>query len=198
MEEREPLTGEPLALDLINTRPAEAGGRADLIGTPALLAAWLSLEEDRLPAEIRGATPGPGDLAAVHAVRADAEAAVRALLAGNAPPAPALRGLTSAQREAPAIRELAWDGRAVTATARRTGPLGTVLAAVFAEATADLLAGPGAARVRECAAGDCVLLFLPAHPRRRWCSAARCGNRARVARYYRRHRPAPTGGDPRA
>ncbi|GAA2507323.1 hypothetical protein GCM10023100_41830 [Actinocorallia cavernae] len=28
---------------------------------------------------------------------------------------------------------------------------------------------------------------LPAHPRRRWCSPARCGNRARVARYYQRH-----------
>ncbi|MFD0515426.1 CGNR zinc finger domain-containing protein [Streptomyces aureus] len=33
-----------------------------------------------------------------------------------------------------------------------------------------------------------MLLFLPAHPRRRWCSAARCGNRARVARYYQRHK----------
>ncbi|MEV3921501.1 CGNR zinc finger domain-containing protein [Actinomadura coerulea] len=37
------------------------------------------------------------------------------------------------------------------------------------------------------------MLFLPAHPRRRWCSAARCGNRVRVARHYRRHRPAETG-----
>ncbi|NGN66182.1 hypothetical protein G5C51_20070, partial [Streptomyces sp. A7024] len=26
------------------------------------------------------------------------------------------------------------------------------------------------------------------HPRRRWCSATRCGNRARVARYYERHK----------
>ncbi|WP_433464559.1 CGNR zinc finger domain-containing protein [Spirillospora sp. CA-128828] len=30
--------------------------------------------------------------------------------------------------------------------------------------------------------------FLPGHPRRRWCSAARCGNRVRVARHYQRHR----------
>ncbi|MEU9839973.1 CGNR zinc finger domain-containing protein [Actinomadura sp. NPDC048032] len=44
-----------------------------------------------------------------------------------------------------------------------------------------------------CEADDCVLLFLPAHPRRRWCSAARCGNRVRVARHYRRHRPAEPG-----
>jgi predicted RNA-binding Zn ribbon-like protein len=32
------------------------------------------------------------------------------------------------------------------------------------------------------------MVFLPAHPRRRWCSPTRCGNRARVARYYQRHR----------
>ncbi|MEW2136730.1 CGNR zinc finger domain-containing protein [Streptomyces sp. NPDC005409] len=42
--------------------------------------------------------------------------------------------------------------------------------------------------VRACEAQDCVLLFLPAHPRRRWCVAPACGNRARVARYYARHK----------
>ncbi|MEU3899131.1 CGNR zinc finger domain-containing protein [Streptomyces sp. NPDC045251] len=31
------------------------------------------------------------------------------------------------------------------------------------------------ARVRACEAEDCVLLFLPQHPRRRWCSAGRPG-----------------------
>ncbi|WP_253798373.1 CGNR zinc finger domain-containing protein [Nocardia amikacinitolerans] len=28
----------------------------------------------------------------------------------------------------------------------------------------------------------------PAHPKRRWCSPDRCGNRVRVARYYRKHK----------
>jgi len=30
--------------------------------------------------------------------------------------------------------------------------------------------------------------LLPAHRRRRWCSPATCGNRARVARYYQLHK----------
>ncbi|WP_369690195.1 CGNR zinc finger domain-containing protein [Nocardia sienata] len=30
------------------------------------------------------------------------------------------------------------------------------------------------------------------HPRRRWCSPQRSGNRVRVARYYDRHHPAKT------
>ncbi|MFD0573781.1 CGNR zinc finger domain-containing protein [Kitasatospora gansuensis] len=35
-----------------------------------------------------------------------------------------------------------------------------------------------------------MLLFRPVNPRRQWCSAARCGNRARVARHYRRQKEA--------
>jgi predicted RNA-binding Zn ribbon-like protein len=75
----------------------------------------------------------------------------------------------------------------------RGGPLGVRLAAVLAEAAADLLASPAVTKIRECAADDCVLVFLPAHPRRRWCSATRCGNRVRVARYYERHKPDNAG-----
>ncbi|OSZ55283.1 hypothetical protein OQI_39455, partial [Streptomyces pharetrae CZA14] len=116
------------------------------------------------------------------------EAALRALLDGRRPPESALRSLADAQRAAPAVRVPVWDGTAVTAPPRRTGPLGTRLAALLAEAAAALLADPAVARVKECEADDCVLLFLPAHPRRRWCSPARCGNRTRVARHYRRHR----------
>ena len=46
----------------------------------------------------------------------------------------------------------------------------------------DLLAGPLAGRVRECAAPDCSFLFVDtSRPgRRRWCAASRCGNRQHV------------------
>lgn len=194
MDERGPLTGEPLPLDLVNTRPAGPDGhRTDLIDTPENLAAWLALEADRLPAEARGPALAPtsADLAALHGVRADTEAVVRALMEGATPPRAALNGLNAAQRGAPPVRELRWDGDALTAAACRTGPAGAVLAAVFAEAAADLLTGPKATGIRRCEARDCVMLFLPAHPRRRWCSPARCGNRTRVARYYQRHKAAP-------
>ncbi|NYI03530.1 CGNR zinc finger domain-containing protein [Allostreptomyces psammosilenae] len=190
-----PLTGEPLALDLVNTRPAGPGGRTDLIDTPGRLAAWLALEAERLPAEFRGVAPGPEDLPPLHRVREHVEAVVRALLGGAAPPAAALHGLSEAQRAAPATREVGWDGAAVTAEPRRVGPLGVRLAALLAEAAVDLLTAPAVGRIRECEADGCVMLFLPSHPRRRWCSPSRCGNRARVARYYQRHRPTAGGGE---
>ncbi|MFI9010919.1 CGNR zinc finger domain-containing protein [Actinosynnema sp. NPDC053489] len=183
----EPLTGEHLALDLVNTRPATGDGRVDLLGTPGLLAAWLALEP-ALGAEVAGATPTTADLAPVHAVRQHVESAVQALLRGARPPGTALRGLTEAARAAPAVPRLDWDGSGVTATPRRAGRLGVRLAARLAEAAADLLTDPAVGALRRCEADDCVMVFLPAHPRRRWCSPTRCGNRARVARYYRRHR----------
>ncbi|NUR88680.1 MAG: hypothetical protein HOY71_31720, partial [Nonomuraea sp.] len=71
---------------------------------------------------------------------------------------------------------------------RRDGEAGVRLLAELAEAAIDLLASPDASKVRACEGPGCSLLFLPAHPRRRWCSPAVCGNRARVARYYQRHR----------
>jgi predicted RNA-binding Zn ribbon-like protein len=179
------LTGEHLALDLVNTRPVTEDGRTDLLGTPRRLAAWLALE----PALQAGrATPTAADLVPVHAVREHVDAAVHALLHGTRPPRTALVGLTEAMRAAPAVRELGWDGSAVTATPRRAGRLGVRLAAQLAEAAADLLTDPTVGTLRRCEAEDCVMVFLPAHPRRRWCSPTRCGNRARVARYYQRHK----------
>nr|WP_221473119.1 CGNR zinc finger domain-containing protein [Planomonospora venezuelensis] len=179
------MTGEPLALDLVNTRPSTG----DLLATPADLRAWLALQADRLPGETHEtAELTATDLAAVRAVREHTAAAIACARRGERPPASALDGLNRAQHAAPAVKELSWNGTTTVAVRRRTGPAGVRLAAWLAEAAADLLADPAIGRVRRCEAEDCVMLFLPAHPRRRWCAADRCGNRARVARYYRRHK----------
>jgi predicted RNA-binding Zn ribbon-like protein len=181
-----PLTGEPLALDLVNTRTTAT----DLLATPDDLRAWLDLQAGRLPDAPSADSLDMQDVRAVHAVREHAAAAVEQARHGGRPARADLAALNDAQRAAPAITELTWDGSAITAARRRTGPPGARLAGWLAEAAADLLADPSVTRIRQCEADDCVLLFLPAHPRRRWCSAARCGNRVRVARHYQRHKPA--------
>jgi predicted RNA-binding Zn ribbon-like protein len=58
----------------------------------------------------------------------------------------------------------------------------------------ELLADPTVCDVRRCDAPTCVILFLARHPNRRWCTPTICGNRARVARYYQRHKPVPADG----
>lgn len=178
-----PLTGEPLALDLLNTVTAEG----DLVAAPAGLAQWLAEQAGRLTpvAEV-----GAAEVAAVRAVREAARPALAAVRDGARPPREALRALNEALAAAPAHPKLAWSAeagltaapqRAAVAPARR-------LAAELAEAVAEFLTDPRVTSVRACEAEDCVLMFLPAHPRRRWCVATVCGNRARVARYYARHK----------
>ncbi|GAB0105752.1 hypothetical protein JMUB6875_47330 [Nocardia sp. JMUB6875] len=96
--------------------------------------------------------------------------------------------LADAQAAAPAIRRLDWIGGELAETVARLGDPGARLAAHLADAATTLLTDPAVGRIRQCGAQDCVMLFLPAHPRRQWCSPERCGNRVRVARYYQRHK----------
>jgi predicted RNA-binding Zn ribbon-like protein len=179
----EALTGEPLALDLVNTVVGGPEGVVDLLGTPGALRTWLAAEQDRLDG-----ADGDTDLAAVQALRAHIAAAIQAARAGQPPPPNALRAITAALRNAPAYQELGWNGEVVTATSRRRGNTAAILLAQLAAAAAELLTSPAIRRVRRCEGRDCRMLFLPASPRRRWCSATVCGNRARVARYYQRHK----------
>ena len=178
-----PLTGEPLALDLVNTVASPPGGEVDLLGSTDDLRAWLAAQQGRL--DITG---GQIDLSAVRALRAHISRAVEAARASTPPPLEALRAITNAQRNAPAYQELGWNGQMITIATRRPGNATAVLLAQLAEAAATLLASPAIGLVRRCEGPGCRMLFLPAHPRRRWCSPATCGNRARVARYYQLHK----------
>ncbi|MEU4571497.1 CGNR zinc finger domain-containing protein [Nonomuraea sp. NPDC023979] len=176
------LTGEPLALDLVNTRASTPAGDVDFLGTADGLGVWLARQSDRL-----GGLPQPltaDGLAAVHRLRAHVEAAVTAVVAGQAPPAAAVAALNEAARAAPIHLFLGGSG---VETRRDAAPLDRLLAEL-AEAAITLLGTPGASRIRSCEAPGCRMLFLPAHPRRRWCSPELCGNRVRVARHYERAR----------
>jgi predicted RNA-binding Zn ribbon-like protein len=178
-----PLTGEPLPVDLVNTHTRNG----DLLDTPDRLKTWLELETSRYP-ELTATGITTAELAAARAIREHIAAILFARLQGAAPPVSALRGINEAQLAAPATRHLSYTDETITASPQRHGTRAAVLAAVLAEAAVDLLTDPNLARLKQCEADDCVMLFIPAHPRRRWCSSKTCGNRARVARYYQRHK----------
>jgi predicted RNA-binding Zn ribbon-like protein len=94
-----------------------------------------------------------------------------------------------AARPAPAP-QLTADARKVWKAPLRVE---AVLSGVARDAI-DLLAGPLAGRIRECAADDCALLFVDASRpgRRRWCATRACGNREHTKAYRRRRREAAT------
>ncbi|WP_405735433.1 ABATE domain-containing protein [Streptomyces sp. NBC_01537] len=60
-----------------------------------------------------------------------------------------------------------------------------------ARSAADLLTTPAARTVAACPGHGCGWLFADPRGRRRWCSMALCGNRAKARRHSDRNRPAP-------
>lgn len=63
-------------------------------------------------------------------------------------------------------------------------------------AAAGLLTSAAAGDVRACPGDGCGWLFRDPRGRRRWCSMAWCGNRAKVRRHAQRSRLLATGPDP--
>lgn len=183
-----PLIGEPLALDLVNTCVRRDRADVDLLDAPAALAAWLRAESARLAWS--GAVDAT-DLCAVRDLRSALAALFAARRKGTSPPAAALRTLNAALAAPTATTRLAWPATGPrlarpTAASRRDA----LLHALATDALA-VLTGPSAHLLRVCAHPDCVLQFVAHNPRRRWCSASTCGNRARVARHYLRQRADP-------
>ena len=164
-----------------------AGGPGGPGGGPGLAVALPGGRPGReLAGQFRELRDGLRGLAA--AVTADPRA--RAAGTGTPGVAAAVRAVNAACARAPLWSRLTWSGPA-GAPARTLRSAGTGPEAALswiAEAAVLMFTGPDAGQLRACPGPGCVLYFIRAHPRREWCSAV-CGNRARVARHYQRHRP---------
>ena len=180
------LIGEPLAVDLANTLVVhEDADTVDFLVTPGGLSDWLELESERL----EGWTPvTESDLSEFRALRAAVREMFEALLSGSAPPEGGVREINTASARGPTYPELDDSGaepRVRTRSAAYASSASSL--AAIARSAVDLAGGPARKRLRVCEAPGCPRLFVATNPRRRWCSES-CGNRARVARHYERHR----------
>jgi predicted RNA-binding Zn ribbon-like protein len=180
------LTGEPLALDLLNTRAKTTDGEVDALDSRELFDRWLAAERPRMTSAYEGM--GDSSRARVRAFREHVRAAVEVARRSAAPDDAAIEAINDAARAAPVCTILVPSETGVVAVKHRGGGELDRLLAELAESAVELIASPDVRKVRECEGPQCRMLFLPAHPRRRWCSPALCGNRARVARYYQRHK----------
>jgi predicted RNA-binding Zn ribbon-like protein len=74
-----------------------------------------------------------------------------------------------------------------------TDPVTAALGAIARDAVT-LIGGPDAAAIRSCQEPRCAMLFVDRSRghRRRWCSMAECGNRAKVAAHRERVRALAT------
>ncbi|MEO6910235.1 MAG: ABATE domain-containing protein [Edaphobacter sp.] len=178
-----PLLGESLSLDLVNTRVRKGGADVDLLDGPSALTAWLAAEAGRQP---WAGTATAMDLRVVRAMRDAIAELLVAMRTGMPPRQRALRTVNAALSSSTTAVRLVWTPVGPRAKARAaTLERDTLLHALAVDAVT-ILTGPQAKLLRRCAHPECVLQFLARNPRRRWCSAAVCGNRARVARHYLR------------
>ncbi len=173
--------GGRACLDLTATA-GELGRRADRLRTPQDLASWLvgAGLADQPPAASRQ------DLAHARTLREALYQTIKRLMAGQ-PPGPGDLAIINdwACRPLPRRWLEADNGQL---RARTDATTAAALVASVARDAVDLLGGPLAHRIRECSAQDCALLFLDTSRagRRRWCSMATCGARAKMAAYRAR------------
>ena len=184
-----PVLGEPLPIELANTRFVRRAHELDGLQEPQELAAWLRQVRERLPFPLADETLdaiGPAELDAARALRDALRSLLAAATSGATLDADAARTLNRTVRAAPRWRELTTRPRPAATLHTAAAPLPATLAAIAEEAI-HLLEGPDAATLRACAAPDCILFFRKDNPRRNCCSP-RCSNRTRAARHYARHK----------
>jgi len=168
-----PLIGEPLALDLLNTRWMRDGTVQDLLSNPHGLAVWLGSTGLDQRFEANPITLLHTRIArdALHAAVEDSRTEDLDLVLDQ--------GRIRATLTAEGPGEIAEFGDP------RWGP-GWLAARNYLEL---LTTAPD--RIRHCAHEACVLRFFDTsrNGTRRWCSMAACGNRAKASRHYARSNP---------
>lgn len=175
------------ALALVNTALEPRGRPLELLPDERTLRAWLQTHGITLPGPTR---LGANGLERTQQLRAAIRVVFTARARHQAPSAEALDTINAAARLAAPVSQLRWTASGPERTSVAPGdaaPGDAVLAQLAADAI-DTVTGETADQLRRCEAPGCNRLFLADHHRRRWCSRA-CGDRARVARHYRKHHP---------
>ncbi|MET8636776.1 ABATE domain-containing protein [Streptomyces sp. NPDC004096] len=177
-----PVPGEEryASLALVNTRFTVSHGPVDLLDGREAAHLWLvrhGLLPDRVA--LNGRQSGR-----LLGLREALRALFQAHESHRIPSAQDLANLNAALAAAPATPRLAWtaDGPHRCDEPDAGNPAAAALS-VLAEDATELLTGPEADQLTECAAQGCARWFLRSHGARRWCTT-KCGNRVRAARAY--------------
>jgi predicted RNA-binding Zn ribbon-like protein len=180
--------GEPLAIELADTVVMVGEPPTDLLNDEEACRRFWELQASRLPEGW-----GVPSLAATRRLRDAIRQLLDAALLGQrrgAVDRAALQTVNSMSSRAQTISEVRLVEkelrRVETWKAKTPGDL--AIAAAARSAIAILTEPAEHQRLRRCTNPNCSMLFINGDSRRRWCTPNICGNRARVARHYQRHR----------
>jgi predicted RNA-binding Zn ribbon-like protein len=177
--------GNNAAIDFINTEIVSHGELVDLLQVDADLIRWAQAAGLAIEPDLTA-----GDLAAAKRLRSALKDLFQASMdrrcAGRESVDTVNRHLANhAQHEVLQVSSNSGDFELVP---DKTASSVAALLARLAHEGAALLASPHASRLKRCGNPDCVLIFLDTSrgQKRRWCSMDTCGNRAKVAKHYRK------------
>ena len=181
-----------LALAFVNTLLLRRGEFVDSVASPEALRRWLADAGVLTADATQGLVRSPPDarllLSEAQRLRACLREAVAAFSRG-APLPPTLLPALNHTLERRSTSSRAVEGEeGIQLVERDDSAHPAAPLAPLAEAAIHLFAEAKPTRVRQCHADDCVRWFLDGsrNGKRKWCSMARCGNRAKVAAHYRR------------
>jgi predicted RNA-binding Zn ribbon-like protein len=165
-----------VCLDFAHTGGEGQYAKFESLLEPADLGEWLA--EPPLEA-VMTAPLTAGDLSAAKVLRQAIWDVAHARAADRPLPAEAVATINRAAAAPPLVPELTAEGTTATwvPPVRATQALSTL-----ARELIELLSGPLAGRIRECASETCPMVFVDSSRpgARRWCSMERCGNRHKL------------------
>lgn len=165
-----------VSLDFAHTGGEGRYAVFETLHEPADLADWLAQPP---LAAVMAAPVTARELDAAKALRQAIWDVAHARAAQRPLPAGAVATINRAAAAPPLVPVLATGGT----TAGWAPPVGATQAlSTLAREVVELLSGPLAGRIRECASDDCPLVFVDSSRpgARRWCAMERCGNRHKL------------------
>jgi predicted RNA-binding Zn ribbon-like protein len=183
-----------LALDFLHTHRRNRSGSLDIVRTPEALAAWLITHAGERAASVlrEPLQPPAGRLLLDEAqrLRSDIGVLVASFSGSGTVDVTASFGINRVLAACPRSWLLGTEaGRPVLLEHEHAQGHIQALAGV-AEAAARLVATVEPARIRACALDSCGAWFVDTSRsgRRRWCSMAGCGNRAKASTHRSKRR----------
>lgn len=180
-----PLISGNLALDLVNTEVVRWGTQHELLLSSNEILLWLHTMEQHghlLPQQIVGNHREYAEelFESALQIRPLIRKGLEAMIADEKIDSDWVKLLESFVEKAPMSYHLHKSGLLPVPI----GNPGAAFQSLIALDALKLLAGEHYKLLRRCTNPECVLLFMDASGRRKWCSMKICGNRAKVARHH--------------
>jgi len=189
--------GGRLCLDFVNTEIVIHGELVDLLCDFEQWITWQAAagimgttERKALARAWGGKTESMHALARAVAFRMELRKMSECVAAHKPVPESAVGAINEVLRRGAVYGQLTPVGRGFARKVHRDVRDPVDLLVPIAEDATDLLCKGDLGRVRKCGSPSCILFFYDTsrNRTRRWCSMDLCGNRAKVAAYYRRRR----------